>query len=95
MVKRHYGVRTKQYKLIHFYDDIDTWEMYDLKSDPEEQHNLYDHPEYTDVKKELHEKLKELQAQYGVTEKEFETTPKKKVDKAYENFRKLRGTPMK
>ncbi|MHC4743505.1 MAG: sulfatase/phosphatase domain-containing protein, partial [Planctomycetota bacterium] len=28
-VKRHYGVRTLQYKLIHFYHDIDEWELYD------------------------------------------------------------------
>jgi len=30
IVKRHYGVRTERYKLIHFYHDIDAWEMYDL-----------------------------------------------------------------
>ncbi|MCK7537964.1 MAG: DUF4976 domain-containing protein [Marinilabiliales bacterium] len=34
MVKRHYGVRTKRYKLIHFYNDIDAWELYDLEKDP-------------------------------------------------------------
>jgi len=33
MVKRHYGVRTDRYKLIHFYYDIDEWEMYDLEKD--------------------------------------------------------------
>lgn len=31
MVKKHYGIRTKRYKLMHFYDDIDTWELYDLE----------------------------------------------------------------
>ena len=31
MVKRHYGVRTDRYKLIHFYYDIDEWELYDLE----------------------------------------------------------------
>ena len=30
-VKRHYGVRTDRYKLIHFYYDIDQWELYDSK----------------------------------------------------------------
>ena len=34
MVKRHYGVRTERYKPIHFYNDIDVWELYDLKNDP-------------------------------------------------------------
>ena len=41
MVKRHYGVRTERYKLIHFYNDIDVWELYDLQADPTEMHNLY------------------------------------------------------
>lgn len=95
MVKRHYGVRTSRYKLIHFYDDIDVWEMYDLKTDPEEQQNIYNDPEYESIRNELHKRLKELQAEYKVTDKEFETTPKEKVDKAYNNFKKLRGTPMK
>ena len=40
MVKRHYGVRTDRYKLIHFYNDIDDWELYDLKNDPNEMHDL-------------------------------------------------------
>lgn len=35
-VKRHYGVRTRRYKLIHFYHDIDEWELYDLEKDPQE-----------------------------------------------------------
>ena len=30
-VKRHYGVRDDRYKLIHFYNDIDVWELYDLQ----------------------------------------------------------------
>ena len=91
MVKRHYGVRTDRYKLIHFYDDIDEWELYDLKEDPKEVNNLYNNPEYVSIQKELHEELKRLQDKYEVTEKEFETTPKEKVDQAYKNFARLAG----
>lgn len=40
-VKRHYGVRTDRYKLIHFYNDIDVWELYDLQNDPMEMHNIF------------------------------------------------------
>lgn len=40
-VKRHYGIRTERYKLIHFYNDIDTWELYDLQADPQEMNNIY------------------------------------------------------
>ncbi len=39
-VKKHYGIRTERYKLIHFYDNIDVWELYDLQSDPSEMHNI-------------------------------------------------------
>lgn len=94
MVKRHYGVRTDRYKLIHFYDDIDEWEFYDLKKDPKEQHNAINDKEYKDIITVMHKKLDSLQEYYSVTEKEFETTPKEKVDKTYEAFKKLRGTPI-
>lgn len=40
-VKRHYGVRDGRYKLIHFYNDIDKWELYDLENDPYEMRNIY------------------------------------------------------
>ena len=65
MVKRHYGVATDRYKLMHFYYDIDEWEMYDLETDPQEMHNIYDDPEYADVQQMLHEKLKDLRVKYG------------------------------
>jgi len=65
MVKRHYGVRTDRYKLIHFYYDIDEWELYDLDKDPDEMNNVYNDPEYADVRDKLHTKLKELREKYG------------------------------
>ncbi len=64
-VKRHYGVRTDRYKLIHFYYDIDAWELYDLEKDPSEMHNVYDDPEYRIVRKDMLEKLKEIRLKYG------------------------------
>jgi arylsulfatase A-like enzyme len=65
MVKRHYGVRTDRYKLMHFYYDIDEWEMYDLENDPSEMQNIYDDPAYADVRKDMHQKLEELRKKYG------------------------------
>ncbi len=63
-VKRHYGIRTNRWKLIHFYNDIDTWELYDLQADPTEMNNLYGKPEYKKVQKQLHKQLRKLQKQY-------------------------------
>ena len=60
MVKRHYGVRTDRYKLIHFYNDIDVWELYDLQSDPMEMHNLYGQAEYEPVVKEFERRTAEI-----------------------------------
>jgi arylsulfatase A-like enzyme len=68
MVKRHYGIRTERYKLIHFYNDIDTWELYDLQEDPSEMHNLYGHPDYKKIQKKLHKKLNELRKEYQADE---------------------------
>ena len=66
-VRRHYGVRTDRYKLMHFYGDIDSWELYDLEEDPHEMHNLYGKEEYSGIQEELYEKLAELQRQYDDT----------------------------
>ncbi len=64
-VKRHYGISTKQYKLMHFYYDIDEWEMYDLKADPSELRNVFDDPAYASVKADLQNRLEALRGQYG------------------------------
>jgi len=68
MVKRHYGVRTKRYKLIHFYYDIDAWELYDLARDPRELHNVYADPAYAKVRRELKDELLRLQKLTGDSE---------------------------
>ncbi len=60
----HYGIRTTNYKLIHFYNVVDSWEFYDLKTDPSEMNNLINNPAYTDVVNDLKMRLKELQEKY-------------------------------
>jgi arylsulfatase A-like enzyme len=67
-VKRHYGIATERYKLMHFYYDIDEWEMYDLVSDPHEMQNIYDKPSYASVREDLHIRLDELRLKYLETD---------------------------
>ena len=65
MVKRHYAVVTEQYKLVHYYYDVDEWELIDRIKDPQELRNVYEDPAYAPVVAELHRKLEELRKQYG------------------------------
>jgi arylsulfatase A-like enzyme len=63
-VKKHYGIRTQRYKLIHFYNDIDAWELYDLKTDPNEIRNLYALPEFKNLADSLKKELSTLRQLY-------------------------------
>ena len=81
-VRRHYGVRTDRYKLIHFYM-LDGWELYDLKEDPNELTSLYGKPGYEKVTAKLKAELTRLRKQYKVPEDDrpltkTPRTPKKK-----------------
>ncbi len=64
MVKRHYGIVTKEYKLVHIYYDVDEWEMYDRKKDPQEMNNVFNDLAYADVVKEMETRLAELRVKY-------------------------------
>ncbi|WP_291777112.1 sulfatase [Cecembia sp.] len=65
MVKRHYAIVTKKYKLIHFYYDVDEWELYDRAIDPHELTNVYDDPAYKEIREKLHRDLDALREKYG------------------------------
>lgn len=72
----HYGIRTKDHKLIYYYGAgmgvpgaservfEPEWELYDLTADPTEVRNVADDPAYADVKADLETKLAEYQQRY-------------------------------
>lgn len=63
-VRAHYGVRGERFKLVRFYGDIDTWEFYDLKSDPGEMKNRYADIEMQDEVAKMKRRLNALRRQY-------------------------------
>ncbi|TLX76634.1 sulfatase [Labilibacter sediminis] len=75
----HFGIRTKQYKLIFFYGCNEKgnylttppgWEFYDLKEDPFEMNNLYGEEKYAEVIEDLKEQLKEIRKKYNETDED-------------------------
>jgi arylsulfatase A-like enzyme len=68
MVKRHYGIVTEDYKLIHFYDDVDEWELLDRKKDPKELKNVIEDPAYAKVLSKLQKDLKAIRIKYKDSE---------------------------
>jgi arylsulfatase A-like enzyme len=68
-VARHYGIRTDRYKLIHYYPhdkrpDMDQWELFDLKNDPNELQSIYEKPENARLVSELKQRLGDLKTKY-------------------------------
>jgi hypothetical protein len=68
MAKRHYGIVNKEYKLTHFYYDVDEWELYDRVNDPSEMNNVYNDPNYKDIVAKLTIELKEMRIKYKDSE---------------------------
>ena len=64
MVKRHYGLVSEDFKLVHFYDDVDEWELYDRKLDTLELNNVYDDSTYKETIKALKSQLADLRLKY-------------------------------
>jgi len=69
-VRRHEGVANKRYKLIRFYGpDVpggEQWELYDLKTDPNEMQSIYDDLAQAQRVEQLQAELKRLRKFYQV-----------------------------
>jgi len=77
----HFGVRTKEYKLIFFYGQNykqggpsptqPGWELYDMKNDPHEMNNLYGERRYAHVVANLKSELLRLREKYNETDEKY------------------------
>lgn len=63
-VSPHFGIKTKPYKLIRFYEKIIGWELYDLSKDPHEMNNIYGKMGYEKITAQLKVQLNQLIDQY-------------------------------
>jgi len=72
MVSRHDGVFDKRFKLFHFYDlegKTEPYdELYDLKNDPNELHNVINDPKYKKDIKRLNKVLNKFRKDLGTDE---------------------------
>lgn len=67
------AIRTKTHKLIYFYgcdyqgqsQTPPAWELYDLVNDPEELNNVYDNPDYAEIRNQLKARFAQLRKEVG------------------------------
>lgn len=64
-VRPHRGVRTERYKYIHYFTEPQEYELYDLQSDPGEDHNLYGQPAHAELTARLKARLEALRRETG------------------------------
>jgi arylsulfatase A-like enzyme len=64
-VKKHRGVRSEKHKYIHYYEQPEEFELYDLEKDPHETNNLYGKPGHEALTKELQARLVALRTETG------------------------------
>jgi arylsulfatase A-like enzyme len=63
-VSPHFGIKTKRYKLIRFYEKVAAWELFDLQNDPHELKNLYGKKGVENITLALTKQLKALIKKY-------------------------------
>lgn len=63
-VRPHRGVRDRRWKLIHFWQQSQEMELYDLQDDPDEMTNLAARPEHTEQLQRMQARLAELRREF-------------------------------
>jgi arylsulfatase A-like enzyme len=64
-VRKNRGIRTERYKLIHYYEAPEEFELYDLEQDPGEKVNLYGKADAAELTKRLQARLEALRRETG------------------------------
>jgi len=82
-VAAHYGIRTREYKLIFYYGlPLDAtgalpeptppeWELFDLQKDPQEMRNVYHDPAYADIAEQLKNELLRLKDRFDDKDEKY------------------------
>jgi arylsulfatase A-like enzyme len=63
--RKNRGLRTDRWKLIHFWEQPEEWELYDLQNDPDEMRNLYGQRDHEKRVRELRARLDALRHETG------------------------------
>ena len=63
-VSPHFGMRDQRYKLVRFYQRVNSWELFDLQKDPNEMNNLFGKKGYEKITATMGKKLNTLIDQY-------------------------------
>jgi arylsulfatase A-like enzyme len=63
--RKHRGIRTDRWKLIHFWEQPEEWELYDLEHDPDEMNNLFGRREHEKRVRDLRSRLEALRRETG------------------------------
>ncbi len=53
MVRKNRGVRTERWKYIHYFEEPEEFELFDIENDPHEMRNLINDPSYKDIGEQL------------------------------------------
>ena len=89
----HMGIRNERYKLMFFYGDrlnmtgsedkttTPAWEFYDLQSDPRENHNAYNDPQYAKIIRQMKEEM--LKLRKDVKDEDTNTPKMKEIMETY------------
>ncbi len=57
-VSPHFGISDGRFKLIRFYDKINSWELYDLQKDSSEMNNVYGDADFVKIQEKMMKRLK-------------------------------------